>query len=125
MTNTWNYFTEDEVAGLETELIAKLDAARHLAGIPFTITSTLRTAKQNADAGGVADSAHLRGMAADLAVQDSNSLFKMISALLQAGFQRLVIGIRLNPEGKVVYHNLHCDIDLTLPHPVIAVKRYG
>jgi zinc D-Ala-D-Ala carboxypeptidase len=123
--NTWNYFSPDEIQGLETEVVAKLDAARHKAGVPFVITSTRRTPEQNAAAGGVPDSAHLKGLAADLAVSDSGALFKMVSALLEVGFPRLVIGIRINAEGKVVYHNLHCDLDVSLPCPIIAVKRYG
>lgn len=124
MANQWNYFKPEEVAGLETEVVAKLDAARHKAGVPFRITSTRRTPEQNLAVGGVPDSAHTKGLAADLAVPDSRSLFKMVSALLEVGFQRLVIGIRIQ-DGKVVYHNLHCDLDSSLPHPVLAVKRYG
>lgn len=124
MTGQWNYFTPDEVAGLETEVVAKLDAARHKAGIPFVITSTRRTPEQNAAVGGVQDSAHLKGLAVDLAVTSSTDLFHMISSILEAGFRRLVIGIRIENE-KVVYHNLHCDLDSSLPIPVIAVKRYG
>lgn len=123
--NRWNYFKPEEVVGLETEVVAKLDQARHKAGIPFKITSARRSIEQNASAKGVPDSAHLRGLAADLAVTDSNALFFMISALLEVGFKRLVIGIRIDDNGKVVYHNLHCDLDNSLPTPVIAVKRYG
>lgn len=122
--NPLKYFKPSEVAGLQPEVATKLDDARGLAGIPFRLTSTLRTVDQNAAAGGVADSAHLRGWAADLSVHDSNTLFLMISALLKVGFQRLVIGIRITDDGKVAYHNLHCDLDDSLPHPIIAVKRY-
>jgi zinc D-Ala-D-Ala carboxypeptidase len=120
------YFTDDEVAGLEPEVAMKLDQARHVAGVPFVITSKRRTVEQNASVGGVSDSAHLKGLAADLAVPDSGSLYHMVAALLQVGFKRLVIGIKIRPEnGVVAYHNLHCDLDSSLPTPVIAVKRYG
>jgi len=110
--------------GLEPEVATKLDQARHIAKIPFVITSTRRTPEKNAAVGGVKDSAHLRGLAADLAVADSDALFHMVSALLQAGFPRLVIGIRIEG-GKVIYHNLHCDLDSSLPTPVLSVKLYG
>lgn len=119
------YFNDSEVAGLEPEVATKIDQARHLAGIPFIITSTRRTPEQNLSVGGVTDSAHLKGLAVDLAVPSSNALYLMINACLQVGFKRIVIGIKIDGDGKVVYHNLHCDLDATLPTPVIAVKRYG
>ena len=37
--NKWKYFSEKEVQGLESEFVAKLEKARHEAGIPFIITS--------------------------------------------------------------------------------------
>lgn len=122
---TLRHFKQAEVEGLEPEVAMKLDQARDLAGIPFIIAQPARrTPEHNAAVGGVADSAHLRGLAADLRLRDSNALFLMISALLQVGFKRLVIGIRITADGKVAYHNLHCDLDGTLPHPIIAVKNY-
>lgn len=124
MTNEWRYFKDSEVAGLEKEVVAKLDMARHKAGVAFVITSTRRTPEANAAAGGVPDSAHLKGLAADLHVADSQSLYKMVDALIDSGFKRLVIGINIGPDGKVLYHNLHCDLDDSLPTPVLAVKRY-
>lgn len=125
MTNAWAYFKSGEVEGLETEVVAKLDMARHKAGVPFVITSTRRTPEKNAAVGGVKDSAHLKGLAADLAVPDSGALFHMIEGLIFAGFKRLVIGIKIGPDGGVLYHNLHCDLDDSLPTPVLSVKRYG
>lgn len=125
MSHNWNYFRPDEVEGLQTEVVAKLDAARHKAGVPFIITSAKRTAEQNEVVGGVKDSAHLKGLAVDLAVTDSNSLFEMVASLITVGFPRIVIGIGLNAlDGKVLYHNLHCDLDFSLPNPILAVKRY-
>lgn len=122
---SWNYFKDEEVAGLEHELVAKLDHARHLAGVPFIITSKRRTPEQNAAAGGVPDSAHVAGLAVDLRVDGSFQLFKMIFGAIQAGILRIVIGIRIGAGGEVVYHNLHLDIDTTKPAPVLAIKRYG
>ncbi len=123
--NAWAYFKPGEVEGLETEVVAKLDMARHRAGVPFVITSTRRTPEQNLAAGGVSDSAHLKGLAADLHVEDSASLFHMVDGLIYAGFKRLVIGIKIDVDGKVAYHNLHCDLDDSLPTPVLSIKRYG
>ena len=119
------YFSDTEVAGLEPEVATKIDQARHLAAIPFIITSTRRTPEQNLAVGGVSDSAHLKGLAVDLAVPDSHALFLMVKACLDVGFKRIVIGINVDSDGKVAYHNLHCDLDGTLPTPVLSIKRYG
>lgn len=122
--NQLNYFKAEEVEGLEPEVATKLDQARHIAGVPFVITSRRRTVDQNAAVGGVPDSAHVKGLAVDLAVPNSGALFQMINGALQAGFRRVVIGIRIE-DGKAVYHNLHLDLDGSLPTPVLAVKKYG
>jgi zinc D-Ala-D-Ala carboxypeptidase len=86
-----NYFSDKEIEGLDQELIAKLDMARHFAKTPFIITSGLRTVSENADLGGVSDSAHLFGKAVDLACSDSHTRFLMLKGLLAAGFTRIEI----------------------------------
>lgn len=103
------YFTPEEVAGLDPRLIDMLDRARGIAKVPFIITSGLRSVEENAGAGGVSDSSHLRGLAVDLRCQESRARYFMISALLAAGFTRI---------GLYSAH-LHVDIDSTLP-PMVA-----
>lgn len=49
------------------EFVKKLDACREEAGVPFLITSGYRCVKHNKKVGGVADSSHTRGYAADIA----------------------------------------------------------
>lgn len=121
----WSYFSNREIEGLETELVAKADIARGKAEIPFVITSGLRTPEQNFHSGGVSDSAHLTGQAIDLQLRNSHELFKMIEGLLYAGINRIVIGIKTNPvTGELVYHNLHFDIDKSKPQGIISVKEY-
>lgn len=108
--STWRYFKDSEVIGLEPELVSKLDSARHIAGVPFVITSGRRTVDENEKATGVDRSAHIKGLAVDLRLPDSpESLarFLMVNALLQAGFKRV----------GVYDHHLHCDIDNSLPTP--------
>ena len=61
----YKYFKEKEIVGLNTGLVEMLDKAREIAGIPFIITSGVRTPKQNEDAGGVNDSSHRKGLAVD------------------------------------------------------------
>ena len=120
------YFTEEEIAGLDPELIAMLDRARHKAGIPFIITSGRRSIESNDAAGGVSDSAHVSGRAVDLRCHNSEGCFKIIDALLDEGATRIVIGIK--PSGKNTdefYHNIHVDNDPTKPSPVLSVKLYA
>lgn len=69
-----------------------LDAARSIAGVPFKITSGYRTAKHNLKVGGSENSSHLRGKAADIACRHSSTRFRIIAALIAAGFTRIGIG---------------------------------
>jgi hypothetical protein len=116
---TWKYFTSTEstggghtVAELKIPLVNLLDQARGIAGIPFIITSGFRTVAENQAAGGVVDSAHLTGEAADLACSDSVSRLKILKALLLVGFNRI----------EVATGHLHCDISKTLPQNVCVVS---
>ena len=108
------HFSDSEVAGLDPRLIRMLDDARDYAGVPFTITSGLRTPEQNAAAGGAPNSAHLRGLAVDLRCHDSKTRFKMIEGLLLADFRRIVV---YASDGHI-----HADIDSALPSPVFVVE---
>jgi len=105
----YKYFKPNEVIGLKDELISLLDKARDLAGIPFKITSGLRTDDKNEQVGGVADSSHKLGMAVDILTDTSAKRFKILKALLDVGFTR--IGIYKT--------HIHCDIDKTKPQGVI------
>ena len=73
-------------------LLERLEVAREIAGIPFTIDSGFRCSKHNLDVGGESDSAHLYGLAADIHAENSRTRFIIHSALLKAGFIRLGIG---------------------------------
>lgn len=110
------YFKEKEFACkccgelvISDELTSKLDKAREIAGVPFKINSGYRCAKHNAAVGGVKDSAHARGYAADVAVNGSSNRFKILTALLEVGFTR--VG---------VYNTfIHVDVDPDKPTEVI------
>lgn len=81
-----------KLANMAPEFIQKLDQARRAAGIPFPITSGFRCARHNAKVGGVSDSAHTKGHAVDISVFDSLSRYRIVRALLDAGFSRIGIG---------------------------------
>jgi zinc D-Ala-D-Ala carboxypeptidase len=98
------FFTPEEVAGLNPELVEALDRARGFAKQPFIITSGLRDPAHNAEAGGVSNSTHCKGLAVDLRCEGSRSRFRMVSALILAGFRRIGVYDRhlhvdLGPEG--------------------------
>jgi len=115
---SWNYFTDEEVKGLDIELLAMLDKARHRAGTEFIITDGLRTTATNTDPNAVPDSAHLTGHAVDLRCLGSRYLWKMLDGLFAAGFKR--IGIYLDiTDGKAHPTHIHVDNDLTKDQEVV------
>lgn len=118
------YFTDEEVQGLVPEFIAKLDLARKVAGIPFVITSGFRSPEKNQSVvGAVSDSAHLKGLAVDLAVSDSRSLCKMIEGALSSGIHR--IGVYFSAGDSPTPMHLHLDDDPEKDAEVIWLKREG
>ena len=115
------YFTPAEFAcGCGCELgyddmndgfLTRLDDARHFAGVPFVIASSIRYDEYNARVGGVADSAHCKGMAVDIEATNSRTRHRIITGLLQAGFNRIGIGLTY----------VHVDADQTKPSGVMWV----
>jgi len=98
---TYREFDSPDVPGsgtqMDTDFLDKLDEARDLAGIPFRITSGFRSKAHNEDlrAQGYqasANSSHLKGLAADIAVGSSSDRWAIVSALISAGFTRIGIG---------------------------------
>lgn len=107
---SWKYFTEEEVKGLDPILVAALDMARGICGFPFKITSGYRPPDHNAAIGGVSDSAHTKGKAADIArPKDDEPLYKMIWALGLVGFKRIEIATK----------HIHVDVDASKPQYVM------
>jgi zinc D-Ala-D-Ala carboxypeptidase len=106
------HFTDAEIAGLQPKLVEMLDNARDAAEVPFIITSGLRTAADNAAAGGVSDSAHLRGLAVDLRVTGDPDRFLIAKGLLGAGFTRI----------GLYFAHIHADCDDSLPPNVLWMK---
>ena len=117
MSITWDnvkHFSRREfgrVDGVEPcpELIDKLDRARHYAGIPFVITSGIRSPERNAEVGGAPESAHLTGHAVDIRVRSGAERMAVVCAALRAGFQRI----------GVANSFVHLDTDPTKPQGVM------
>ena len=94
---------------MSNELITMLDDARDLAGVSFKITSGFRVESdiQRLKKAGYkvsAKSSHLKGLAADIAC-DNSTRFKILDSLLKVGFNRIGIGSTF----------IHVDIDPDKP----------
>ncbi len=91
--------------GIEKYLVLKLQEARDL--LPpdnvIEINSAYRCEKHNKTVGGVENSAHRKGLGADIKCEPSIYRFHLIVALYIAGFRRIGIGKDF----------VHCDIDAT------------
>jgi uncharacterized protein YcbK (DUF882 family) len=74
---------------MSQQLLQHLDAARHMAGVPFVITSAYRCAKHNAAVGGVEGSAHTKGLAVDIAANGSRNRFIIAQSLIARGLTRI------------------------------------
>lgn len=112
----WNHFKITEFKCkccgenlTKPELIDYLDFARTVAEIPFKIISGYRCREHNKFVGGKPNSAHVQGLAADIACYNSRSRFIIIDALLKAGFKR--IGVHKS--------FVHADLSQGLPNPNI------
>lgn len=86
-------------------LVRRLDMAREIAGVPFRITSGVRCIKHNREVGGVPNSAHLRGLAADIFTPNEDYRFAVIKGVILAGFRRIGIGSKF----------IHVDVDDSKP----------
>lgn len=73
---------------MQVEFLKKLDDARSIAGIPFRVNSGYRTSAHNAKIGGVKDSAHTRGWAADISAPTLQEKIAVVRAAREAGFNR-------------------------------------
>lgn len=94
---------------MSVAFIQKLDDARERAGVPFIITSGYRSPAYNATlANAVADSAHTKGLAADIAAVGPMRL-TVARALYKAGIRRFGFGSTF----------VHADVDASKPQNVV------
>ena len=98
----------DSGKNMDINFLYKLDHARDIAGISFKITSGYRTKEHNTKVGGVPNSSHLIGVAADIAVGSGSERYIILNALIKAGFKRLGVAKTF----------IHCDTDDSKPNSV-------
>ena len=93
---------------MDKEFILKLEKAREIANIPFRISSGYRCEEHNEKVGGVKNSSHLKGLAADIKVGSGNERYIILNSLILAGFKRLGIAKTF----------IHVDLDHEKPNSV-------
>lgn len=103
----YQYFSQKELDKfqLKPELWQILDDSRALSGVPFIITSGLRTVEQNTAVGGKPNSAHLRGLAVDILCDDNFKRTGMLRGILGCGRSVFI---------EVAQKHLHIDIDSSI-----------
>jgi len=94
---------------MKPEFLVKLDAARDRSDRPWIITSGYRTVAHNTAVGGVPDSAHTRGYAADISIDGwpEYDVVRLIADLTVVGFRRI---------GRA-HSFVHVDCDPDKPSP--------
>lgn len=98
---------------IKDELIDKLEAVRQIYGKPMYINSGYRCPAHNAAVGGVAESAHVDGVAADIGCTFATDRLKLVDIAISKGFRRLGVGATF----------IHLDISETLPQDVLWVYK--
>ena len=90
---------------IDPYLVLSLERLEKEIKTPLEFSSGYRCPACNAAAGGVKNSAHLRGKAVDILADTSGERFLLVSAALAQGFSRVGVGKRF----------VHLDVDTSLP----------
>lgn len=93
---------------MDADFVYRLDMLRMLCGFALVVNSGFRTPAHNAAVGGKSNSAHLKGLAADIQVADSHQRFEVKRLALMLGFKRIGNGATF----------VHLDLDPLLPQNV-------
>lgn len=96
--------------GIKDDLVFHLQMVRDMLPVnrAMIVTSGYRCEKHNEEVGGVKDSAHTKGLAADIKYDDSSHKFMLIKAFMMVGFKRI--------GGYETF--IHVDLDTTKPQKV-------
>lgn len=112
----WRYFKESDFAckcgcgrnNISHDLIDKLDEARGMLGKPMVPVSGSRCPAHNKAEGGKRNSAHLKGLAADIRCTNNYDRWRLLNIFFILGFKRIGIAKTF----------IHVDISEELPPEV-------
>lgn len=111
------YFDSDEfqkctpscsIDDMDPAFLVRLDTARSIAGIPFVINSAFRPLSYELSVGRKGTSSHCKGVAVDIRCTSTAHRFRIVFALLKAGFSRIGISSRF----------IHVDSDSSKPDSI-------
>lgn len=97
----FRYFTEEEftkakpsctLSDMDESFMKRLDEARHIAGVPFIVSSAYRSKQYEFSKGRQGTSSHCLGLAIDLVCASNFNRLQIIEALMKVGFRRIGIG---------------------------------
>jgi len=94
---------------MDQRFLDALDALRAQAGIPLVLNCAYRSVAHEKARGRSGNSAHTKGLAADIRCNSSATRWKIVTAALALGIRRIGIGKSY----------VHVDIDGTLPQDVV------
>lgn len=77
---------------MDPSFMDRLQTARTIAGVPFKINSAFRSVEHELSKNRSGKSMHTLGRAVDIKCCDSGSRYKIVSALVAAGFHGIGIG---------------------------------
>lgn len=100
MDNRWPDFKPSEfercnpacaITDMNEDFMDRLQTARTIAGVPFKINSAFRTVEHELTHGRTGKSMHCQGRAVDIKCVDSGSRYRIVAALVAAGFHGIGI----------------------------------
>ena len=116
-----NYFSYDEIAcshckesHFDKEFLNLCNWARHLAGVPFVVTSAYRCEEHNKEVGGTSNSSHLKGLGMDVFPKDNHHRFRIFSALLTVGVKRIRLYLKKG--------HIHFDVDPDKGQEILMIE---
>lgn len=89
--------------------LSRLDEVRETAGIPLVLSCAYRSADWDKSKGRSGNSAHTRGLAVDIVCRSSATRYKIVTACIKCGINRIGIGKTF----------VHIDTDTSLPQGVM------
>ena len=97
------------IEDMDQRFLDTLDALRAQAGIPLVLNCAYRSVAHEKARGRSGNSAHTKGLAADIRCNSSATRWKIVTAALALGIRRIGIGKSY----------VHVDIDGALPQDVV------